>query len=274
MKSDIWKSHLQAAVRAAQGAGRIMRQNWKSTKRINSETQHDIKLELDVRCQKSIERTLTRAFPGIAILGEERIIGNPQAEYRWVVDPIDGTVNFAYGIPHSCVSIALQTKNENLRTQPGPKGLRDEPFETVAAVVYDPFMDELWTATQDRPARLNGRPVGVSRRDDLRSAIVTIGFAKSKSSLNRMLPYMNRMVGRVRKLRMMGSAALALTYVAMGRFDAYVESGIRLWDVAAGGLIVERAGGEFWRRPIRKDRTYELVASNGRLRQKLRFPSL
>lgn len=73
---------------------------------------------------------------------------------------------------------------------------------------------------------------------------------------------------------MMGSAALALTYVAMGRFDAYVESGIRLWDVAAGGLIVERAGGEFWRRPIRKDRTYELVASNGRLRQKLRFPSL
>src|ERR1043166_126386 len=100
----------QQAVRAAKAAGALMRLHLRSDKRANSDSQYDIKLELDVRCQKLIERTLREHFPDVGLLGEEGNAGNPVAEYRWVVDPIDGTMNYAYGIPHACVSIALQRK--------------------------------------------------------------------------------------------------------------------------------------------------------------------
>src|SRR5438093_3440880 len=99
---------LTTAMAAARAAGKIMRDNLRSTKTIHEATRHDLKLELDVRCQKRIEKTLRSAFPTIPILGEEGVLGDPEAATRWVVDPIDGTVNFAHGIPHACVSIALQ----------------------------------------------------------------------------------------------------------------------------------------------------------------------
>ena len=103
---------LAVAVRAARAAGALMRANLRSPKKVNVATAHDIKLELDVRCQRTIERILRRAFPQTSILGEEGIVGDPHAMSRWVVDPIDGTVNFAYGIPHACVSIALQVRSD------------------------------------------------------------------------------------------------------------------------------------------------------------------
>jgi myo-inositol-1(or 4)-monophosphatase len=139
-------------------------------------------------------------------------------------------------------------------------------------VVYDPFSGELWTATQGGPARLNGKIVKVSQRRKLNEAIVSIGFAKSKESLEATLPYFVKLVHRVRKVRIMGSAALALTYVATGRFDAYIERGIRIWDIAAGGLIVECAGGEFWRKAVDANHTYRMVCSNGLLRKTLAVP--
>jgi myo-inositol-1(or 4)-monophosphatase len=183
-----------------------------------------------------------------------------------VVDPIDGTVNFAYGIPHACVSIALQRRITGGAAEAiDPAGA---DFQTVLGVVYDPFCDELWTALNTGPARLNGRRITVSRRTKLREAIVTIGFAKYKWSLNATLPLFDTLIHRVRKVRIMGSAALALTYVAGGRLDAYLEGGIRLWDIAAGGLILERAGGEFWHRPLAgREFSYELLANNGRMRR-------
>jgi myo-inositol-1(or 4)-monophosphatase len=252
---------LQCAVGAARAAGALMRKNLRLEKKVNSATLHDIKLDLDVRCQKLIERQLRRQFPKITILGEEGISGNAEAEQRWVVDPIDGTVNFTYGIPHACVSIALQIRKE---------GKSDEvDYTTMLGVVYDPFAEELWTAIRGGPAKLNGRVIRVSRNTQLCEATVSIGFAKSRNSLQQTLPYFNRLVQRVRKVRIMGSAALALTYVATGRFDAYIERGIRLWDIAAGGLIVECAGGEFWREPIAGKYAYSMLASNGRLRKKL-----
>src|ERR1041384_6836212 len=104
------KRYLAAATLAARAAGEVMRQNLRSAKKINEATQHDIKLELDVRCQKLIEKTLRHAFPQVPILGEEGVIGDPTVSDRWVVDPIDGTVNFTYGIPHACVSIAFQSR--------------------------------------------------------------------------------------------------------------------------------------------------------------------
>src|SRR5688572_16448411 len=110
MKPTNLRSALTSAVAAAHAAGQLMRAHWHKPKKINEAVQHDIKLELDVRCQKLIQRKLRAAFPGIAVLGEEGVAGDQAASWRWVIDPIDGTVNFAYGIPHACVSIALQRR--------------------------------------------------------------------------------------------------------------------------------------------------------------------
>src|SRR5204863_9957011 len=157
----------KAAVRAARAAGALMRRNFRAPKKINSATQHDIKLDLDVRCQKLIERTLGSACPQTAVLGEEGVSGDTEADCRWVVDPIDGTVNFTYGIPHACVSIALQMARSRLENPgsswkvPAPP---DTTYETVVGVVFDPFCDELWTAIRGGPACLNGKIIHVSRR--------------------------------------------------------------------------------------------------------------
>jgi myo-inositol-1(or 4)-monophosphatase len=249
---------LQCAIGAAQAAGKLMRSNLREIKKVNEATQHDIKLELDVRCQKTIERHLRKAFPGIAVLGEEGITGNPDAEHRWVVDPIDGTVNFTYGIPHACVSIALQSRSKN--------GNR---HETRVGVVYDPFCNELWTALRGEKARLNGKIIAASKRRTLEEAIISVGFAKHAYTLDRMIPTLNELIRRVRKVRIMGSAALATVYVATGRMDAYIEYGLRLWDIAAGGLIVECAGGDFYHQPVEGDYTYRILINNGQLRSKL-----
>jgi myo-inositol-1(or 4)-monophosphatase len=251
-------------VQASRAAGALMRRKLAAPKRANSATQYDIRLELDVRCQKLIERTLLSAFPAVAVLGEEGSVGKMDADYRWVVDPIDGTVNFAYGIPHACVSIALQQRT-GLRVANAYK----DGYETMVGVVYDPFCDELWTAIRGQSARLNGKIIHVSRRRKLEEAIVSIGFSKSRESIDDTLPFFGELVYRVRKIRMMGAAALGLAYVATGRFDAYIERGIRLWDIAAGGLIIECAGGEFWREPIPGQHAYRMIASNGLLRRAL-----
>ncbi len=255
------------AVAAARAVGALMRRHQHAHKHAHTVTQHDIKLDLDVQSQKLIEKTLCSAFPQAALLGEEGVAGDQDAEYRWVVDPIDGTVNFAYGIPHACVSIALQ----KLSSSPG-KATYEDGYDTLLGVVYDPFCDELWTAVHGQPARLNGRTISVSSHTKLAECIVSIGFAKSRENLEATLPYFLKLIHRVRKIRMMGAAALALTYVASGRFDAYIERGIRLWDIAAGGLILECAGGEFWRQAVAGDYTYRMLASNGRLRRQLRVP--
>src|SRR5437763_2518114 len=264
------------AVQAARAVGELMRQNLRATKRINSATQHDIKLELDVRSQKLIEKTLRSAYPGVAILGEEGVLGDIEADRRWVVDPIDGTVNFTYGIPHCCVSIALQTRkaergrrNSKFKDQERAEDHPDASYETVVGVVYDPFCDELWTAIRGHPSYLNGKIIRVSERSRLDETIVSIGFAKGPATMRKMLPVLHRLAHRVRKVRIMGAAALAMTYVASGRMDGYLETGIRLWDIAAGGLILECAGGDFWHEPVAGEHKYRILANNGKLRRKI-----
>ena len=243
----------------------MLRRNLRSVKRVNEETRHDLKLELDVRCQRLIERRLRSGFSGVALLGEEGSTGSEEAAWRWVVDPIDGTVNFAHGIPHACVSIALQARQADADGPADKRGV----YRTVVGVVYDPFLDELWEAVAGGAARLNGRRIRVSQRRRLGEAIMTLGFAKHVSSLRQMLPVFGRLVHRVRKLRIMGSAALGLTYVATGRFDGYVESGLRLWDIAAGALLVECAGGRCDCVRLRGRHRYSLAASNGWLHRAL-----
>lgn len=266
---------LKSAVAAAGVAGALMSKNLRSAKKINEQSQHDIKLELDVRCQQLIERRLQTDFPAVAVLGEEGVAGDPQAAARWVVDPIDGTVNFTYGIPHACVSIALQIRDS--KRGAGRKVIKGTPgdsrYTTVVGVVYDPFLDEMWTAIKGHPARLNGRVIRVSKRRKLDEAIIAMGFAKYEVTLQKMLPVFNRLVPRVRKIRLLGAAALSMTWVAAGRLDAYKEYGVRLWDIAAGGLIIECAGGEFWHRPVEGEHDYEICVNNGLLRKQIEAAS-
>jgi myo-inositol-1(or 4)-monophosphatase len=254
---------LRCAVAAARAAGALMRRNLTATKTVNLRATHDIKLELDVRCQKLIERRLARSFPAIAVLGEEGESGLADAPARWVIDPIDGTVNFAYGIPHACVCIALQVRSRSRTAQV------DGGYETIVGVVYDPFMDELWSATAGDVARLNGKPIRVSPRARLSDAISAMGYGKNEKTMAIALKLFRNLSRRSRKVRNMGAAGLALAYVATGRFDAYIERGISIWDIAAGGFIVERAGGEFWRERLRDGSGYRMIASNGRLRRQI-----
>jgi myo-inositol-1(or 4)-monophosphatase len=256
MKPVSLPAALAAAVKAARAAGQIMHANWHKSKRVNCAEAHDIKLELDVRCQKLIEKTLAAAFPEIPVLGEEGSTGDTGAEYRWVIDPIDGTVNYFYGMPHAAVSIALQHR-----------------AQSVVGVIYDPFTDEIWTTTKGAPTRLNGKVVRVSNRTQLKDCMIALGFSKSHDNFEKTLPHLIRLAGQVKKIRIMGSAALELVYVASGRLDAYIERTINLWDVAAGSLILENAGGEFHVQPAPQGKL-RMCADNGKLRKKLKIESL
>jgi myo-inositol-1(or 4)-monophosphatase len=266
----------KVVIEAAHATGALMRKNLRAEKKVNEITSHDIKLELDVRCQKLIEKKLHAAFPEVALLGEEGESGKPDTEFRWVVDPIDGTVNFAHGIPHASVSIALQRRGEGRGSRVERKtrnvAAGHPAHVTLLGIVYDPFQDELWTAIRGEKARLNGTVIHVSGSRNLNECIVSIGFAKNRTNLQKALPYFLWLARRVRKIRMLGSAALALTYVATGRMDAYVERGISIWDIAAGGLILECAGGKFSSEPTPGYHKYRMIASNGLVHDKLPVP--
>jgi myo-inositol-1(or 4)-monophosphatase len=260
------------AVLAARAAGKVMRDNWRKPKQVNVAEAHDIKLELDVRCQRLIEKILLRAFPEIPLLGEEGIRGDVTAEYRWVVDPIDGTVNYFYGLPHAAVSIALQVQSP----RPKVRSRNLSPtssHRSVVGVIYDPFTDELWTTVRGGPSRLNGKVVRVSNRSRLDDVVMAMGFSKDRETFAKSLPHLIRLSPRVRKIRVLGSAALELAYIATGRLDAYVERTLSLWDVAAGQLLVENAGGEFYAVPA-PDGKIRMCADNGKLRKKLQVDSL
>src|SRR4030095_6828935 len=243
------QNYLDVAISAAKRAGELLRENFGTTPEVNELLDHDIKLKLDVRTQQLITDHLLGAFPDHALYGEEGIAGNQASEWQWVIDPIDGTVNYFYGIPHFCISIALRQSEQ-----------------IVLGVIYDPMREELWQVMRDGVATLNGVPIAVSRRTHLAEAILSVGFSKTKTTIASGLPLLEKYVRRARKCRLMGSAALDLAYVACGRLDAYIEQSVSLWDVAAGQLLVETAGGKF-ESTAREDTPGKIsvVASNGKI---------
>jgi len=247
------KHYLNAAENAARAAGKLLRQNFQRRQRVNAVAAHDIKLEIDVQAQELISKLLLEEFPAHALYGEEGIVGDQSSDHQWIVDPLDGTVNYFYGIPHFCTSIGLRLRNE-----------------IIVGVIYDPIRDETWSGQKDEVSRLNGSPIHVSDRAELAEAVISIGLAKTGETINTNFPLLQQMIHRVRKCRVLGSAALDLAYVACGRFDAYIETGISLWDIAAGWLLVENAGGTVDLRPREnmKDK-YSIVASNGLIDLKL-----
>ena len=240
---------LETAVEAAHAAGGLLRSQFGRNLVVDENHAHDIKLELDKRSQTLIESLVLARFPDHAIYGEEGVRGDTTSEFQWVIDPIDGTVNYFYSIPHFAISIALR-----------------QAGKIIVGVIYDPMRDELWSVAEGGPALLNGHPIRVSERTSLGEAMISVGVAKSLDSINRGLPLFDRMVRSAKKCRMMGSASLDIAYVACGRLDAYIESAISLWDVAAGILLVEAAGGKVEMTPHDSQaEKYAIVAASGRI---------
>lgn len=240
---------LAIATQAALAAGQLLRRHFGMEAVVDEASHHDLKLALDKESQGLIFEMLLDACPGDALYGEEGIGGNQQSERQWIVDPIDGTVNFFYGIPHFCVSIALRVAGE-----------------IVVGVIHDPMVGETWTVKKGEPAMLNGRPIQVSKRSTFDQSILFVGCGKDEAALRTGIERFERASLRARKMRMMGSAALGMAYIASGRLDAYIESRISLWDIAAGQLLVETAGGKVELTPVPGGADcWSIVASNGRL---------
>ncbi len=216
---------LTTAVEAALMAGKLLRENFEQPLEVDEMQDHDIKLELDRRTQELIENHILARHPDHAILGEEGIRGGT-SDYEWIIDPLDGTVNYFYGIPHFATTIAIRRNNTLL-----------------AGVIHDPLRHETWTVDTGGPALLNGREIQVSKRTKLQDCIVSMGVSKTIDTIDSTLPVFNQAIRRVKKMRMLGSAALDIAYVASGRLDAYIEGTISLWDIAAGVLLVPAAGG-------------------------------
>src|SRR5438445_8841144 len=176
------KHYLDAAEAAAHEAGKLLRQNFQRRQRVNAIAAHDIKLEIDIQAQELITNLLLKEFPAHALYGEEGIVGDQSSEHQWVVDPLDGTVNYFYGIPHFCVSIALRLRSE-----------------IMVGVIYDPIREEMWVGQKGERPKLNGHHLHVSDRADLADAIVSVGLSKTGVTIEAGLPLLQRMIYRVRK---------------------------------------------------------------------------
>ena len=236
------------AERVARNAGAVLRSSKSEVLQVDSAEQHDIKLELDRRIQEQIRKEIHQVYPQDAFLGEEGGEEASEGQHEWVVDPIDGTVNLFYGIPHYAVSIACRLNGQ-----------------VLAGAIYDPNRNELFSTHRGGGADCNGTPIKVSNRERLDEAILALGFSKGKKTIEKCLQLYHFYGDKVRKLRAMGSAALDLAYVATGRLDAYIEQGVSIWDVAAGALMVTEAGGVVSMGPSEPDGKIHLVASSGKI---------
>jgi myo-inositol-1(or 4)-monophosphatase len=223
----------------------------------------DLVTVADRTVEKLIRERLGEVFPEHGIYGEEGTRERLEGAYRWYVDPLDGTTNFAHGFPQFCVSMGLEHR---------PAGTKaDEDGALVAAVIYDPTRDELYTAERGRGAQLNGRPIHVSRAAELAEALLATGFPSRKRHSSPNVHFYHEFTLRSHGVRRAGSAALDLAYVAAGRLDAFWEFNLNPWDTAAGILLVTEAGGRvtsFAGDPYRLD-SREILASNGLIHNEL-----
>lgn len=238
---------LEVAIAAARAAGAIQRAGWRLPVEVRERSKHDIKLQTDVDCERVILEVLQAAFPEYGVLAEESGGTIALSQPTWVIDPLDGTVNFSRQLPHFCTSIALY-----------------QDARPVVGVVYDPIVDELFTAVEGGGAYLNGERMTVSTVAELGAANIAVGFAKTRVTRTNALDDLTRLAHTVHKVRIMGAAALDLAYVAAGRFDGFREYGLQTWDIAAGTLLVREAGGKVLLTKT-GDHQWDVQADNGQL---------
>ena len=244
---------LACAIAAARAAGLHALRHSRRRREVALRFAHDIKLILDRECQAVAERVIRRRFPRHGILGEEDSRARPPADIRWIIDPIDGTVNFFHGLPLWCCSVAVQVRGR-----------------TVAGAVFAPELEECYTARMGRPAHCNGKPIAVSTISRLKDAVIATGIAKEAERGPQSCAMFRKLCFHSQKMRIMGSAALDICNVACGKIDAFYESGIFLWDMAAGGLIAEQAGGRSEILAAGPGHRVNFLASNGRIHAALK----
>ena len=252
-ESSAYADALSVALEAALTAGGYAYAERENLQQVEARTAHDVKLVLDSTCQKLAEAVLRKSFPDHQIMGEEGGTLDGGADWLWIIDPLDGTVNYFNRIPHWCSAIALRERGR-----------------VVAGVVFAPMTGECFTATLDGPACLNGVPIRVSSTDSLRDACMLTGLSAILEDPDDRMGRLKSILGDTSKIRVLGASALDHCYVAAGRADGLFEYALHVWDMAAGGLILERAGGRFEKVYKQSDLVCGSLGSNSLLHDPLR----
>jgi myo-inositol-1(or 4)-monophosphatase len=222
-----WEKELAAAREASQGAGETLKRLFGRVRQVIKKGEIDLVTEADLEAEKAIVQTIRRHFPQDSILTEETGEYKAMPERVWIVDPLDGTINFAHGLPFYAVCIGLQVDGR-----------------MVLGLVHNPRMDERFEAREGEGAFLNGFSIRVSQTETLVESLVATGFPYSvHEDAPTVIQRLHGVVTRVQGIRRAGSAALDMCYVAAGRFDAYWEEGLKPWDTAAASVIAREAGG-------------------------------
>jgi len=219
---------LDLAIRAARAGGAILRDGVNNAHDIRyKEGEYNLVTEIDTRSEREIIGMIHTEHPDHTFLAEESGAAATQSEYRWIIDPLDGTVNYAHGLPVFCVSIALEVGGK-----------------IILGVIYHPMLDELFTAEKNAGAFLNGKRIAVSCEADFSKTLLVTGFPyNTRENPHHTIDHFVNFVKAGRPIRRLGSAALDLAYVACGRLDAFWEVSLHAWDVAAGSLLLTEAGG-------------------------------
>jgi myo-inositol-1(or 4)-monophosphatase len=243
-------SELESALSAAMKASGVLRAGFGAEHAITYKGEVDFVTEVDKEAERVIREELLGTFPTHGMLAEEGGELAGEGDARWIVDPLDGTTNYAHGLPIFCVSIALQRAGK-----------------VVLGVVHDPMREETYVAERGGGATLNDEPIRVSDTEELIQALIATGFPYDRPKMPEALDLFGRFAALTRGMRRLGSTALDLCYVASGRLEGYYERGIWAWDIAAGSLILEEAGGKVtdYRGGILDLEGRQIVASNGAL---------
>ena len=246
---------LNFAIGVAKDAGRLLRDRFGTRIDIGHKGAINIVTDVDLASESLIREAISTYYPRHEILAEEGGLSESGSEYRWIIDPLDGTTNYAHSYPIFCVSIALEWKGE-----------------VVLGVVYDPMRDELFTAERRGGATLNNKPIRVSKTGELMQGLLSTGFPYDiKTSRLTNLDHWANFAMNAQALRRDGAAALDLCYVACGRFDGFWELNLSPWDTAAGALVVTEAGGRLSNFSGGEFSNYEreIVASNGLIHDRM-----
>jgi fructose-1,6-bisphosphatase/inositol monophosphatase family enzyme len=247
------KNTLEVASAAAQKAGEILLDHFGSVKQVKRKSQGNLVTEADILSEKFIIDFLKKEYPDFSILSEESNSSTPINNFTWVVDPLDGTNNYTFGIPFFCVNIAL---------------VHDD--DIMLGITYDPVRGELFHAEKGKGAYLNGSQIRVSTISALQESLIGLDLGYSHDRGKQMLDTVHRLWGQVHCVRLMGSSSLGLAYVACGRVSLYFHRYLFPWDIASGLLMVREAGGEVvdWQGRQAQLQDTELVASNPTLQRK------
>ncbi len=249
---------LNFAIQTARDAGLVLAERFGRTAlQISNKGDIDIVTESDLASERLIIEHIRSYYPRHAILSEEAGASTHDAgdgEFKWIVDPLDGTTNYAHGYPCFCVSIALERAGK-----------------VILGAVYDPMRDEMFAAERGAGATLNGRRIRISETDDLNRALLCTGFPYDVRERDEFVRHFSNFIMHAQAVRRDGAAALDLAYVACGRFEGFWEEGLRPWDVAAGKLLVEEAGGRVTRNDGTPFDIYTppVLASNGLVHEQM-----